>query len=47
MADPTDADPAVTAAKKIQERITLWKAQKHTALDLDMGTLQGVVDELN
>jgi hypothetical protein len=37
MADPTDADPAVTAAKKTQERITLWKAHKHTTLDLDMG----------
>jgi hypothetical protein len=46
MADPNDPDPAATAAKKIQERITLWKAQKHTTLDLDMGTLQGVVDDL-
>jgi hypothetical protein len=46
LADPHDADPAAGAATKIRERITLWKAQKHTTLDLDTGTLQGVVDEL-
>jgi hypothetical protein len=46
LADPNDADPAATAATKIQERITLWKAQRHTTLDLETGTLQGVVDNL-
>jgi hypothetical protein len=46
MADPTDADPAVTAAKKIQERITLWKAQEHTTLDVEWVRCRGVVDEL-
>jgi hypothetical protein len=46
LADPNDADPAATAAKKIQERIILWKAQRHTTLDLETGTLRGVVDKL-
>jgi hypothetical protein len=46
LADPNDADPAATAAKKVQERLTLWNVQKHTALDLDMGGLQGTVNEL-
>jgi hypothetical protein len=46
LADPNDADPAATAARKIQERIAAWKAQKHTTLDLETGTLQGIVDNL-
>jgi hypothetical protein len=46
LTDPNDASPSTTAAKKIQEQITLFKAQKHTTLDLETGTLQGVVDEL-
>jgi hypothetical protein len=46
LADPNDADPAATAAAQIQARITAWKAQKHTTLDLETGTLQGAVDEL-
>ena len=47
LADPNDADPAATAAGKIQARITAWKAQKHTTLDLETGTLQNMVNELN
>jgi len=46
LADPNDADPAATAAAKIQDRITTWKAQRHTTLDLETGTLRGVVNEL-
>jgi hypothetical protein len=46
LADPNDADPAATAATKIQERITVWKAQQHTALDFEPGEVQGVVAEL-
>jgi hypothetical protein len=46
LADPKDPDPAATAAIKIQDRITVWKAQQHTSLDLEIGTLRGVVDEL-
>jgi hypothetical protein len=46
LADPNDADPAATAATKIQDRITVWKAQPHTTLDLETGTLRNVVNEL-
>jgi hypothetical protein len=46
LADPNDANPAATAAAKIQDRITVWEAQPHTTLDLETGTLQGVVQEL-
>jgi hypothetical protein len=46
LADPNDPDPAGSAAAKIQDRITLWKAQPHATLDLEAGTLRGVVDEL-
>jgi len=48
LADPSDADPATTAATKIQERITLWEARKHTALEeqLETGLLGSVVGEL-
>src|SRR5713226_4098141 len=45
-ADPTNSDPAATAAKEIQDRITVWKAQKHTTLDFEPGEAQGIVDEL-
>jgi hypothetical protein len=46
LADPNDSDPAATAAKKIQDRITVWNAQKHTTLDFEPGEAQGIVDEL-
>jgi hypothetical protein len=46
LADPKDADPAATAAKEIQDRITVWKAQQHTTVDLEPGVAKGVVDEL-
>jgi len=46
LADPNDSDPAATAAKKIQDRITVWNAQKHTTLDFEPGIAQGIVDEL-
>jgi hypothetical protein len=46
LADPNDADPAATAAKEIQDRITVWKAQKHTSVDFEPGVAKGVVDEL-
>jgi hypothetical protein len=46
LADPNDADPSATAATKIQDRITVWKAQKHTTLDFEPGALGGVVDRL-
>jgi len=47
LADPNDSDPAATAAKQIQNRITVWQAQKHTTLDFEPGIAQGIVDELN
>jgi hypothetical protein len=46
LADPNDATPAATAATKIQERITVWKAQQHTTVDFEPGEVQGVVAEL-
>lgn len=49
LADPKDADPAGTAASKLQERITAWRAQRHTRLDFDnfeSGEAKGIVDEL-
>ncbi len=46
LADPNDADPAATAAKKIQDRITIWKAQTHTTVDFEPGVAKGVVDDL-
>ena len=46
LADPKDADPAATAAKEIQDRITVWKAQQHTTVDFEPGVAKGVVDEL-
>jgi hypothetical protein len=45
LADPNDADPAATAATKIQERITIWKAQ-HTIVNFEPGEVQGMVAEL-
>jgi hypothetical protein len=45
LADPNDANPAATAATKIQERINIWKAQ-HTIVDFEPGEIQGMVAEL-
>jgi len=47
LADPHDPDPAATATKKIQDRITIWKSQKHTTLDFEPAIAKGIVDELN
>lgn len=46
LADPNDAVPVATAAKEIQGRIAVWKAQKHTTVDFEPGVAMGVVDEL-
>ena len=46
LADPNDSDPSATAAKKIQDRASVWKAQKHTKLDLDMVRLESMADEI-
>ncbi len=46
LADSNDADPAATATKAIQDRITVWKAQKHTTVDFQPGVADGVVEEL-
>ncbi len=46
LADPHDTDPAMTAARKIQDRATIWKAQQHTKIDLDVVRLESVADEL-
>ncbi len=46
LADPNDTDPAMTAAKKIQDRATIWKAQQHTKIDLETVWLESIADEL-
>ncbi|HUJ93385.1 MAG TPA: hypothetical protein VLW46_00320 [Candidatus Bathyarchaeia archaeon] len=46
LADPNDTDPAATAAAKLQQRLTLWKAEPHTTLDFEPGEVKGIVDEL-
>jgi hypothetical protein len=46
LADPNDTDPAMTAARKIYDRATIWKAQQHTKIDLDVVRLESVADEL-
>jgi hypothetical protein len=46
LADPNDPNPSATAARKIQEQITLYKAQKHSNVELETGTLRGMLDEL-
>jgi hypothetical protein len=46
LADANDTDPSVTAAKKIQDRATIWKAQQHTKLDLDDVRLESVANEI-
>lgn len=48
--DPNDAEPAATAASKIQDRINAWKAQRHTDADMahfESGVLNGIVEELH
>jgi hypothetical protein len=46
LADANDTDPSMTAAKKIQDRATIWKAQQHTKIDLDPVLLESIADEL-
>jgi hypothetical protein len=46
LADANDNDPATTAARKIQDRATVWKAQQHTKLDLDAVRLESMASEL-
>jgi hypothetical protein len=46
LADNNDNDPSTTAAKKIQDRATVWRAQQHTKLDLDAGRLESMASEL-
>jgi hypothetical protein len=47
LADPNDADPAATAAKQIQDRVTAWRAQQHTKLDIDDVRLEQMANELS
>jgi hypothetical protein len=46
LADPNDPDPSMTAAKKIQDRATVWNAQQHKKLDLDTVLLESIANEL-
>jgi len=45
LADANDNDPSTTAAKKIYDRATVWKAQ-HTKLNLDAMRLESMANEL-
>ena len=46
LADANDSDPSVTAARKLQDRAAIWKAQQHIKLDLDVVRLESMADEL-
>jgi len=46
LADVNDTTPAMTAARKIQDRATAWNAQQHTKLDLDTVRLESIANEL-
>ena len=48
LADPNDRDPAATAAKKVQDRINAWNAQKHRTTQGDFlpGAAQGTINDL-
>lgn len=46
LADSNDTTPAMTAARKIQDRATVWKAQQHTKFDLDSGLLESLANEI-
>jgi hypothetical protein len=46
LADPNDPNPAATAATKLEDRITVWKAQQHTTVDFEPGVAKGVIEEL-
>ena len=48
LADPNDPDPAATAAKRVQDRITAFNAQKHRTTQGDFlpGAAQGMINEL-
>ena len=46
LADANDPDPSLTAARKIQDRATVWKAQQHTKIDLETVALESMADEI-
>jgi hypothetical protein len=46
LADANDTDPSTTAAREIQDRATIWKAQRHTKIELDTVLLESVANEL-
>jgi hypothetical protein len=46
LADANDITPDMTAARKIQDRATVWKTQQHTTLDLDAVRLESIANEL-
>jgi hypothetical protein len=46
LADPNDTNLPSTAAKKIEDKITVWNAQKHTQLDFEPEALSGVLNDL-
>jgi len=46
LADANDTNPSMTAARKIQDRATIWKAQQHTKSDLDDVYLEAIANEV-
>lgn len=45
LADPNDTDPSMTAARKLQDKATVWR-NSHTKMDLDPVVLESMADEL-
>ena len=45
LADPNDTDPSMTAARKIQDQATIWRAS-HTKMDLGPVVLESIASEL-
>ena len=46
LGDANDPTPAMTAAKKIQDRANVWNVQPHTKLDLNDVYLESIANEL-
>jgi hypothetical protein len=45
LADPNDTDPSMTAARKLQDKATVWR-NSHTKMDLDPVVLESIANEL-
>jgi len=46
LVDSTIANPSDEAAARLEKALTVWNAQNHVQLDLDTGTIEGVMKDL-